>query len=59
MDRVLALHYGAATSADQSHASRRTYVLDEQGRLCLEYVSVGVRTHPAEVLEDLTRLLRP
>ncbi len=59
VDRVLALYYGAATSADQAFASRKTYVLDEQGRLCLQYASVGVSTHPAEVLEDVTRLLEP
>lgn len=33
-------------------------MLDEQGRLCLQYDSVGVGTHPQEVLDDLTLLLQ-
>ena len=36
---------------------RKTFVLDEQGRLCLKYESVGVSSHPQEVLEDVTLLL--
>ena len=57
-NRELALHYGAATSVDQAFASRRTVVLDELGRLCLQYESVGVSSHPAEVLSDVTLLLQ-
>ena len=57
-DRTLALHLGAATSDTQAFASRKTYVLDEEGRLCLHYESVGVTDHPQEVLDDVTRLLQ-
>lgn len=56
-DRTLAMHFGAATSPTQPLASRRTVVLDEQGRLCLRYDTVGVTSHPSEVLEDVTKLL--
>ena len=53
------MHLGAATSEAQSAASRNTYVLDEQGRLCLQYESVGVSAHPQDVLDDVTLLLAP
>ena len=52
--RELALHYGAASSADQKRARRITRVLDAQGALVLEYkVGLGVATHPGDVLQDL------
>lgn len=50
--RELALYYGAATSAGQGTASRRTFLLDDDGDLLLEYPVVAVGTHPAEVLDD-------
>ena len=33
-------------------ASRRTFLLDDDGDLLLEYPVVAVGTHPAEVLDD-------
>lgn len=57
LQRTLALHFGAATSDTQGSAYRRTFVLDEQGRLCLQYDTVGVNSHPEDVLDDVTLLL--
>ena len=45
-DRTLALTYGAARSADQATASRKTMILDATGTLVLEYESVGVGAGP-------------
>ena len=52
VDRVLAMYYGAATSSMQANASRKSVLLDAQGRLILEYPVVNVSNHPLEVLED-------
>ncbi len=58
-DRTLALTYGAATSADQAYASRKTMILDQDGALVLVYDSVGVSAHPQDVLEDCEILFGP
>jgi len=50
--RDLALYYGAATSVTQGSASRVTKILDADGDLVLEYASISVGTHPAQVLAD-------
>jgi len=55
-DRVLAMHYGAASSPTQGSASRLTRLLDENGYVLLEYSSIVVGTHPADVLEDCEAL---
>ncbi len=52
LGRELALYYGAATTETQNSASRKTFLLDAEGTLVLEYPSVSAGTHPAEVLED-------
>jgi peroxiredoxin len=57
--RELALYYGAATSPTQGSASRRTYLLDADGTLILEYPAVIAGTHPADVLEDCQTLFGP
>lgn len=51
------MHLGAASSDTQAFADRKTYVLDEEGRLRLRYDSVSVSPHPQEVLDDVTLLL--
>ncbi len=51
----LGLYYGALSSPT-GNPSRVTKVLDADGTLILEYPSVSVGTHPAEVLEDMTTL---
>ncbi len=56
LDRELALHYGAASSASQSMASRVTRILDEEGTLVLEYTVLNVSAHPQQVLEDCQQL---
>ena len=48
----LALHYGAASSADAPFASRVTRLLDGNGDLLLEYRVSAVDAHPEKVLED-------
>ena len=55
-DRTLALTYGAATTAAQSIASRKTVILDASGNWVLEYPVVNVGTSPSEVLEDCQKL---
>jgi len=57
LDRDLAMHYNAADTVNDAIADRETFVLDENGTLCLMYESVGVSAHPAEVLADVTLLL--
>ena len=55
--RELALTYGAASSSDQSAASRVTVVLDADGDLLLTYdVGFEFGAHPAQVLEDCEAL---
>lgn len=57
VDRTLAQHLGAAKSADQRHASRRTVLLDAQGHVAVTYdVGLGLGTHPQDVLDDARRL---
>lgn len=57
-DRQLAVHFGAAASADARRPSRRTVLLDAQGNLALLYdVGItGLGTHPADVLADAKAL---
>jgi peroxiredoxin Q/BCP len=55
-DRVLAMHYGAASSPTQGSASRVTRLLDEDGYVVLEYAVSSVGTHPFQVLEDVEAL---
>ena len=54
-DRTLALHFGAATAADASHASRITVLLDEEGKWVRSYTGVNddIGAHPLRVLEDV------
>lgn len=54
--RELALYYGAAVSETQGSASRVTKVMDSDGTLVLEYLSVSTGTSPGEVLADVTAL---
>lgn len=55
--RELALHYGAATSANQGFANRVTVLLAGDGTLLLEYpVGADVAVHPELVLEDCQAL---
>ena len=57
LGRELALYYGAADSETQNNASRRTVVLDSQGRQLLSYKpGLNVGAHPQEVLEDCETL---
>ena len=55
-DRILAMHYGAASSPTQAYADRHTVLLDENGAVVLEYESVVVGTHPQQVLDDCQAL---
>jgi peroxiredoxin len=52
LDRTLAMHYGAATSASQAMASRNTALLDADGVWRLEYAPANVMTNAQDVLED-------
>ncbi len=56
-ERELALHYGAASFAQQPFATRHTVVLDDYGRWILTYAGVGNTVqHPNDVLADLTAI---
>ncbi|MFT5430002.1 MAG: peroxiredoxin Q/BCP [Myxococcota bacterium] len=57
-DRELALHFGAASSANQFWADRITVVLDPDGRWILRYEDVfNTKEHPNEVLADMQKIL--
>ena len=52
--RVIGLAYGACDNANAGYAKRISYLIDEQGKIEKAYDSVSPRTHPAEVLADLS-----
>ncbi len=53
-DRTIGLAYGACTDVNAGFAKRISYLIDEQGSIVKAYDSVSPRSHPAEVLADLT-----
>ena len=52
--RAIGLAYGACDDAKAGYAKRISYLLDEQGKIQKAYDSVSPRSHPAEVLADLS-----
>lgn len=52
--RALGLAYGACDNAQAGYARRVSYLIDEQGKILQAYDAVNPRSHPAEVLADLT-----
>ncbi len=52
--RAIGLAYGACDDAQAGYAKRISYLLDEQGKIQKAYESVSPRSHPAEVLADLS-----
>jgi peroxiredoxin len=55
--RTLAISLGAAQSTTAGHASRRTFLLDAEGRVLLAYdVGLDLGTHPSDVLADARRI---
>ena len=52
--RALGLAYGACDDAKAGYARRISYLIDESGKIQKAYDSVSPRSHPAEVLADLT-----
>jgi peroxiredoxin len=55
--RALALHHGAATSADQVKATRLTFLLDDEGVVVLEYLdSQDFGAPPLRLLDDAESL---
>lgn len=56
LDRVLALHYGAATSSTARAAARITVLLDHEGSLLLTYDPASPASNPAQVLSDCQQL---
>lgn len=55
-ERTLAVAYGAAASTSTAYASRKTMLLDVNGDLLLEYLSVSPSGHAQDVLEDCQTL---
>lgn len=58
-DRVLALHYGAASSESQAYAARMSFLLDAEGELLLEYLDASPVSNPGDVLSDCEALFGP
>lgn len=58
-DRALALAYGAAAGPEDARPKRISVLLDAQGELLRTYGDVSVQAHPADVLEDVTRIYGP
>ncbi len=54
VERSLGLAYGACDSAKAGNARRISYLIDEQGKIAKAYDSVNARSHPSEVLTDLS-----
>ena len=52
--RAIGMAYGACDDAQAGYAKRISYLLDEQGKIQKAYDSVSPRSHPAEVLADLS-----
>jgi peroxiredoxin Q/BCP len=52
--RALGLAYGACDNTTAGYARRISYLIDESGKIQKAYDSVNPRSHPAEVLADLT-----
>jgi peroxiredoxin Q/BCP len=53
-ERTIGLAYGACDDAKAGYARRISYLIDEQGTIAKAYESVNARSHPAEVLADLS-----
>lgn len=53
-NRAIGLAYGACDDAKAGYARRISYLIDESGKIQKAYDSVNPRSHPAEVLTDLT-----
>jgi peroxiredoxin len=58
-DKTLAIYYGAASGPGDSVASRVTKLLDADGTLILEYLTVSPASHPGHVLEDCQDIFGP
>lgn len=58
-ERTLAVTYGAAASSSAGYANRKTMLIDADGNLLLEYLSVSPSGHAQEVLEDCQALFGP
>lgn len=52
--RTVGLAYGACDDAKAGYAKRISYLIDPQGKIAKVYETVNPRSHPAEVLADLT-----
>ena len=53
-NRTIGLAYGACDDAKAGFAKRISYLIDEKGTIVKAYESVSPRSHPAEVLADLS-----
>ena len=52
VDRKLGMAYGACSDPKAGHASRISYLIDEQGRIAAAYPKVVPAEHPKQVLAD-------
>ena len=55
-DKTLSIHYGAASGKTAFFPSRVTMLLDAEGNLLLEYLSVSPGGHPQDVLDDCQQI---
>ncbi len=53
-DRAIGITYGACDNPKAGYPQRISYLIDEQGKIARAYGQVNARSHPAEVLADLT-----
>ena len=51
-ERTLSVTYGAASSVNAFFPDRVTVLLDADGELLLEYMTVSIDVHPQQVLDD-------
>ena len=55
MKREIGLAYGSADSPTSENASRISYVIGPDGKIAHAYPKVSPKTHPEEVLAELSR----
>ena len=52
-NRLIGIHYGAATSIKDEYAKRIAYVIDEEGKIREAHAKVDAKSYPREQLKTL------
>lgn len=53
-DRRIGFEYHAASDPEQDEADRITYLIDAEGTILRAYEKVDVKSHPDQILADLS-----